>query len=261
MTVVRSAAAAGRFYPDDPRELRSQIEACLRSARPCDIAPKGIIVPHAGYVYSGPVAASGYAALARRRGEIRRVVLMGPSHFVAVRGLAASSADTFETPLGPVPVDREAVAELLTLPQVERNDAAHAREHSLEVHLPFLQCILDEFRLIPLAVGDASLQEVEEVVDLLWDGPETAFVISSDLSHFHDYETALRLDRETSQLIETLQFEALAGERACGYKPVGGLLRAVRNRGLSVRTVDLRNSGDTAGPRDRVVGYGAYVVE
>ncbi len=260
MTVVRPAAVAGRFYPDDPVELRAEIGRYLQGAPSSNAAPKGIIAPHAGYVYSGPVAASAYKALANRRHEISRVVLIGPSHFVPVRGLAASSADTFETPLGRVPVDTSAIKELLVLPQVEINDAAHAREHSLEVHIPFLQEVLGSFQLVPLVVGEATPEEVAQVLELLWNGPETAIVISSDLSHFHDHAMATAIDGRTSKLIEGLRYEELRGDLCCGFKPISGLLFAARKRALSVRAVDLRNSGDTAGPRDRVVGYGAYVV-
>jgi MEMO1 family protein len=259
---VREAAVAGRFYPANATELRAAVQQYLRSASSCEASPKGIIVPHAGYVYSGPIAGTGYAALAALRGRVTRVVLLGPSHFVRVAGLALPSVDAFETPLGRVPLDAEAVAKALTLPQVVVNDAAHAREHSLEVHLPFLQEVFGKtFKLVPFAVGETAAAAVAEVFELLWGGPETFFVVSSDLSHFHDHDTAAQLDSETSRLIESLKFEDLSGERCCGFKPISGLLRAARARGMHVRTLDLRNSGDTAGPRDRVVGYGAYVVE
>ena len=261
MTTVRKPAVAGRFYPDDARVLQSTIKGYLDAAEPGTTAPKAIIVPHAGYVYSGPVAGSGYAQLELVRKSIRRIVLLGPSHFVSVRGLAACRADVFDTPLGSVSIDTEALACVLALPQVEILEAAHAREHSLEVHLPFLQEILDDFQVLPLLVGNPTLDEVGEIIELLWNGPETLFVISSDLSHFHDYETATRLDRETSRLIGEMRFEELRGDRACGYKPISGLLRAARSRSLHVRIIDVRNSGDMAGARDRVVGYGAYVVE
>jgi MEMO1 family protein len=261
MSVVREAAVAGRFYPANPHDLRSQIEGLLQAARPCQASPKGIIVPHAGYVYSGPIAATAYAALRSFRGRVTRIILFGPAHYVRLYGLALPSAQAFETPLGRVPIDVEAVEKALTLPQVVINDAAHAREHSLEVHVPFLQEVLGDFQLVPFAVGEATPDAIAEVFELLWGGPETLFVVSSDLSHFHDHDTAARIDAETTQIIESLRFEDLSGERCCGFKPIGGLLRAARNRGMHVRTLDLRNSGDTAGPRDRVVGYGAYVVE
>jgi AmmeMemoRadiSam system protein B len=206
------------------------------------------------------VAASAYARLEPLRDSVRRVVLLGPAHFVPVEGLAACRADVFETPLGEVPVDTAALDRLLELPQVQWVDAAHADEHSLEVHIPFLQTVLADFKLVPLLVGTASVEEVTEIVQLLWDGPETVFVVSSDLSHFHDYATARRLDRETSDVIEKLQVEQLKGTRACGFRPISGLLNAARRRGLRAEAVDLRNSGDTTGARDRVVGYGAYVV-
>ena len=260
MTTVRKPVAAGRFYPGDAAALHSTIRSYLDAAEAGAGPVKGIIVPHAGYVYSGPVAASGYARLAPFAETIERVVLLGPAHFVSVAGLAACHADVFETPLGCVAVDTQALERVLALPQVEWLDAAHSGEHSLEVHVPFLQAVLSDFRLVPLLVGNASVEEVSEVVELLWGGPETVFVVSSDLSHFHDYDTARKLDRSTSDSIESLRFEELRSDRACGYRPISGLLRAARNRGLSVQAVDLRSSGDTAGGRDRVVGYGAYVV-
>jgi AmmeMemoRadiSam system protein B len=266
MSPIREAAVAGRFYPAEAEALRSVIRGYLeaaasRQASPGNSLAKGIIAPHAGYVYSGPVAASAYAVLPGLRDRVNRVVLLGPAHFVKLRGLAAPSVDEFETPLGRVTVDKEAVRLALTLTQVVIDDNAHAREHSLEVHLPFLQEVLGDFKLVPLAAGDVTAAEVAEVIELLWGGPETLFVVSSDLSHFHDHDTAARIDAETSRWIESLQFEELRADRCCGYKPIGGLLQAARARGLHVRTLDLRNSGDTAGSHSRVVGYGAYVVE
>ncbi|HEC18431.1 MAG TPA: AmmeMemoRadiSam system protein B [Gammaproteobacteria bacterium] len=261
MSTTRPPAVAGMFYPADARQLHADVQAYLRGAKPLpmDEPPKAIIAPHAGYVYSGPVAASAYAQLLPVRDRIRRVVLLGPSHRVPFRGLATSSADSFTTPLGEIPLDRRAIDSLADLPQVHPLDEAHALEHSLEVHLPFLQEVLDDFKLVPLVVGDARPAEVAEVLERLWDGPETLIVISSDLSHYHDYATAQRMDRHTSQAIEHLQAEAVHSEDACGCVPVSGLLYLARERGLEGKTIDLRNSGDTAGPRDQVVGYGAYV--
>jgi len=261
MTTIRPPAVAGQFYPGDRTELRETVRNYLSEADHRALTPKALIVPHAGYIYSGPVAASGYAQLESLRDQISRVVLLGPSHFVPFPGLAVCSADLFQTPLGDIAIDVDAVRDLLSLPQVHLLDAAHAREHSLEVQLPFLQEVLDDFQLVPLVVGDASTDEVAEVIDRLWDGPQTLFVISSDLSHYHDAVTAKHLDRETSQAIGELRYEELGGSRACGYKPISGLLCVARRRGLHVQVVDLRNSGDTAGPSDRVVGYGAYVIE
>lgn len=260
MAGTRPPAVAGSFYPADPKQLRTMVDGYLASAQTDDVAPKAIIVPHAGYIYSGPVAASAYARLKGLRGRVTRVVLLGPSHRVGFSGLAFSSADYYDTPLGRIPLDRHAEELLAGLPQVRVYDAAHAREHSLEVHLPFLQETLSEFTLVPLVVGDATPAEVGEVLERLWGGPETLIVISSDLSHYHDYATAQRLDRATSQAIEALRYEDIGYDAACGRNPVNGLLYVARQRGLHARTIDLRNSGDTAGPRDQVVGYGAYVV-
>jgi hypothetical protein len=261
MSVVREPVVAGRFYPGDPDELRATIRGFLRRDPIPGSPPKGIIAPHAGYVYSGPVAGSAYSALCGLRGRIRRVILFGPAHYVRLRGMALPSADVFQTPLGPVTIDPTAVARVLALPYVVVNDAAHAREHSLEVHVPFLQEVLGEFQVVPLAVGEVTPEEVSSVIELLWGGEETLLVASSDLSHFHDYETAVRVDTETAHLIESLRFEDLTGERCCGFRPISGMLEAARHRGLRVRMLDLRNSGDTAGARDRVVGYGAFVLE
>lgn len=260
MSQIRQPAVAGMFYPDDPGQLRQMVDELLEKApQSREAPPKALIAPHAGYVFSGPVAATAYARLRAVRNTIRRVVLLGPSHRVGFLGLATSSADTFRTPLGDIPVDTAAVARITALPQVHQLDQAHQLEHSLEVHLPFLQRSLDAFSLVPIVVGEASADEVAEVLDLLWGGEETLIVISSDLSHYHDYDTALEMDRKTSTAIEALQPEALGHDSACGRNPVGGLLRQAKKRGLHARTVDLRNSGDTAGPRDKVVGYGAYL--
>lgn len=260
MTSIRQAAVAGQFYPATAKELAAAVERYLSQATPpSGPIPKAIIAPHAGYLYSGPVAASAYARIRAAAGHIRRVVLLGPCHRVAVRGLALSSAQAFATPLGNVRVDGEAAERLLKLPQVHVFDETHFQEHSLEVHLPFLQVILGDFALVPLVVGDATADEVAEVLDALWGGPETLIVVSSDLSHYLGYDAARRLDQETCHAIESLDPNAIGEEQACGRVPVRGLLHLARQRGLSVVTIDLRNSGDTAGPRDRVVGYGSWL--
>lgn len=259
---IRPAAVAGRFYPSDPVELRKLIKTLLVQAPPVTgPVPKALIVPHAGYLYSGPIAASAYAQLLPARDLITRIVLLGPSHYVALDGLATSSAEAFATPLGIVPVDVEAVRQARSLPQVRELDEAHAQEHSLEVQLPFLQTVLGEFTLVPLAVGDATTEEVSQVLDTLWGGPETRLVISSDLSHYYDFQTARRLDRATAKAIEALKPGGIGEECACGRIPIRGLLESARRHGLCAHTVDLRNSGDTSGPRDKVVGYGAFVFE
>jgi AmmeMemoRadiSam system protein B len=260
MAHVRPAAVAGIFYPGTRSALASEVRAHLAGVKPqTEVlpAPKALIVPHAGFVYSGPIAASAYARLAAARDTIRRVVLFGPTHRVPVRGLALPSVDAFATPLGEVRIDRDAVAEALTLPQVTTGDAPHAHEHSLEVQLPFLQTVLGDFSLVPFAVGDATPGEVSEVVDLLWGGDETLIVVSSDLSHYQRYAEARTTDRATGEAI--LAFAAhLDHDQACGATPINGLLIAARRRGLAVELLDLRNSGDTAGDRNRVVGYASF---
>ena len=260
MSTIREPAVAGMFYPGDAEELHAMVQGMLQHVPPVDEPPpKAIIAPHAGYIYSGPVAASAYARLRRVRESIERVVLLGPSHRVGFPGLATSSADTFRTPLGDIAVDTEVVARLARLPQVRTLDQAHQLEHSLEVHLPFLQESLEHFKLVPLVVGDTTADEVAEVLEQVWGGDETLIVISSDLSHYHDYATAVRMDRKTSEAIEQLKPEELHYEDACGRIPITGLLRLAKRKHLTVETIDLRNSGDTEGPRDQVVGYGAYL--
>lgn len=259
--MVRSAAVAGKFYPGGAKILRETVERYLSQVAvegPTNgRLPKAIIGPHAGYPYSGPVAASAYSRLAPIAETTRRIILLGPAHYVPVRGLAASSATAFDTPLGRVPCDERALAPALRLPQVAISDQAHAPEHSLEVHLPFMQVVFEAFSIVPLVVGQATPEEVSEVLDCLWGGPETVVVISSDLSHFQDYETARSLDRRTSARIEALDY--VREDWACGGRAINGLLHLARRRGMAVRAVDVRNSGDTAGPRHSVVGYGAYL--
>lgn len=258
MRDVRPAAVAGTFYPGSPATLAKTVRACLDAATAArGPAPKALIVPHAGYVYSGPIAASAYARLAPARATIRRVVLLGPAHRAYVRGLAVPSVAAFATPMGEIPVDVEAIASLRDLPQVVVDDAAHAHEHSLEVQLPFLAFVLDEFAVVPFAVGQATPGEVAQVLDRLWGGPETLIVVSSDLSHYHRYDEARALDRASADAILSLQ-ATLDHDQACGATPVNGLVACARRRGLSVDLLDLRNSGDTAGDRSRVVGYSAF---
>ena len=259
MTSVRPPAVAGTFYPDDAPELDAVVGRYLDAVEAAGPAPKALIAPHAGYIYSGAVAASAYARRTAARDEIERVVLVGPAHRVPFHGLAVSAATAFATPLGPVPVDADAVQSLRALPQVILLDEAHRLEHSLEVQLPFLQRLLDDFSIVPLVVGNASTEEVAEVLEAVWGGRETVVVISSDLSHYLDYDSARRLDAATCRAIEQLRPEDIAPEQACGGNPIKGLLSVARARGMSVTTLDLRNSGDTAGPRHQVVGYGAWV--
>jgi len=256
---VRLPAVAGRFYPADSRTLARDVDAYVRGAEhPVpEGLPKAIIVPHAGYVYSGPIAGAGYVELSRARGAVERVVLLGPAHYVPVQSIAMTGADAWRTPLGDVPIDTDARRVALTVPGVVVDDEAHAPEHSLEVQLPFLQTVLDDFRIVPFAVGDATAEEVAAVIDCLWGGPETLIVVSSDLSHYNPYATARQLDRGTAAAILALD-SSLDHEQACGATPINGFALCARRRSLFPELIDLRNSGDTAGDRRRVVGYAAF---
>ncbi len=261
---TRPPAVAGMFYPDSVPALEAEVSAYLEQGTPASAGPvpgagpKAIVAPHAGYRYSGPIAGSAYARLAPLRQRVERVILSGPSHFVGFRGIAASSADAFDSPLGRVPVDRACIDQLVDQRLISILDEAHRREHSLEVHLPFLQQCLDRFSLVPLVVGDAAPREVAAVFEAVWGGDETLLVISSDLSHYLDYTTAQRLDRRTADAIEALDPDAIDVDQACGRLPIQGLLLLAREKGMKAETVDLRSSGDTAGPRNEVVGYGAF---
>jgi AmmeMemoRadiSam system protein B len=258
MSIIRQPAVSDLFYPGDAVSLQQMVTGYLDSATQGGVPPKALIAPHAGYIYSGPIAASAYARLATVASLISKVVLLGPSHRVPFYGLAVSEADYFRTPLGDIPIDRRTIQALEALPQVVRLEAAHAQEHSLEVQLPFLQVVLHDFELVPLVVGDASGDQVAQVLAKAWGGEETLIVISSDLSHYHDYVTAQRMDQATSDAIVTLHPERLDYEGACGRIPVQGLLMEAKRLGLQGELIDLRNSGDTAGSKDQVVGYGAY---
>jgi MEMO1 family protein len=254
---IRPAAVAGTFYSGDRATLSAEIAAYLRDAGRPGAIPKAIIAPHAGYIYSGPIAATAYAALAPLRGRIERVVLAGPAHRVYVRGAAVPSATRFGSPLGHIDVDRAAIARLAALPGVQVSDAAHAREHSLEVHLPFLQTVLGSFTLVPIVVGDASPAQMAAILEAVWGGDESLIVVSSDLSHYLPYEAACERDRGTTQAILSLDAR-LDPDEACGAMPINGLLEVAKKRGMAVELLDLRNSGDTAGTRDRVVGYASF---
>lgn len=257
MPVIRAPAVAGLFYPAASRQLAHDVQLLLTEARPHELIPKALISPHAGYIYSGPIAATAYAALKPVAAHIRRVVLLGPTHRVAVRGLALPDADAFDTPLGRVMLDTTAMQAIADLPQVTVSAQVHELEHSLEVQLPFLQSVLPDFKLLPLAVGMASPDEVAEVLEVLWGGEETLIVISSDLSHYLPYSTAQRVDNDTARHILDLR-QLGSHEQACGATPINGLIVAARKHRLTPHLLDLRNSGDTAGPRDQVVGYAAF---
>ncbi len=269
MSQLRAPAVAGSFYPGRPGELAAAVEGYLADASPEPSSqadsgpkalPKAIIVPHAGYIYSATVAATAYARLKPLAGRVSRVVLLGPAHMVALGAIAAPHAEAFDGPLGPLTVDRPALWLLAGLPQVVQDDAPHAREHSLEVQLPFVTAVLGEVAILPLLVGDVAPAAVAAVIERLWGGRETLLLLSTDLSHYHPYEAARARDAATAAAIEALQGEGIGPEDACGCRALAGLLAAARARNLTIERLDLRTSGDTAGPKDRVVGYGAWAL-
>lgn len=257
---IRPPAVAGSFYPESPSELKQTIQTYLAKAQSTPCQPKALIVPHAGYIYSGLTAAYAYKTLLDQAQSISRVVLLGPDHRVGFRGIAAPDCTIFKTPLGDLDVDAQSIEQALTLPYVSQRHDAHQMEHSLEVQLPFLQMLLQHFTIAPFVVSDASDDEVAALIELLWGGAETLFVISSDLSHYHDYQHANIIDTDTTRSIEQLK-PRLKGEQACGCRAINGLLHVARRHHLHIQTLDLRNSGDTAGPKERVVGYGAYALQ
>ncbi len=269
MNAVRPPAVAGMFYPRDPKELKASVGYYLAEAAKSHRAggqadrraPKAIIAPHAGYIYSGFTAACAYTRLVPAADRIKRVVMMGPCHRVAVNGIALPEADAFATPLGEIPIDADAVREISRLPFVRTFDATHKDDHCLEVHLPFLQSLLGEFTIVPMIVGQAAIEQVAEVLEILWGGPETLILISSDLSHYLPYDKAKQTDSRAGTAIEALDPLSLEDHQACGRHSIKGLLTVAKQKGLAARTVDLRNSGDTAGSRDQVVGYGSWIFQ
>lgn len=261
---IRQPAVAGLFYPAEALALKTQIDELLAQARASPPLPdleslRALIVPHAGYIYSGQVAANAYHLLEQYPKPVKRVLLLGPSHRVPLAGIALPDASAFSTALGNIPLDTASMTTLENLPRVTKLPQAHELEHSLEVQLPFLQTVLDDFTLVPLVVGQTEPDTVEQVLNLFADDPDTFIVISTDLSHFLDYDTARHVDRNTSDTIEERSC-TLNGEQACGCYPLNGLLKLARQHNWQVTTLDLRNSGDASGPLDRVVGYGAYAV-
>jgi AmmeMemoRadiSam system protein B/AmmeMemoRadiSam system protein A len=266
MALIRAAAVAGTFYSDNPEVLKADIDGFLKEAQikhapnEDETPPKALVAPHAGYIYSGAVAASAYIKLLPIKEQIKRVILLGPAHRVPVGGLALCSADYYETPLGRVPLDKALSKKISKLPQVFTFDDTHLQEHSLEVHVPFLQTILNDFTLLPLVVGQASAREVAEVLESVWGSDETLIVISTDLSHFLDYENCNKLDSETVDAIEKMDVHRINGNQACGRIPLKGMLDVARHKGMEITTLDVRNSGDTAGTKDRVVGYGSWML-
>lgn len=257
METIRTPAVAGSFYPSNKAVLQQTIQTLLTQVPPIVAIPKAIIVPHAGYIYSGSVAATAYKALVKA--NISKVILLGPSHRVAMSSLAISPAKSFATPLGNIALDLEAIAKIKDLPQVIFSEQAHILEHSLEVQLPFLIETLGlDFTLVPITIGQVTPNVVATVLEALWGDNKTLIVVSSDLSHYLPYRICQDLDEKTAYAIEHFQEQAILYEQACGGVGIRGLLLAAKKHKLSIQRLALLNSGDTAGSKDKVVGYGAW---
>ena len=266
---VRPPAVASLFYPGEAAELKQNLREMLEKASeaedPNEDLPAGqhlraLIVPHAGYVYSGTTAALAYHLLRKNRDDFHRILLLGPAHRVWLEGIAFPGTDAFETPLGRIPLAKQQIRELLRFPEVQLRDDAHQDEHCLEVQLPFLQEILNEFELIPAVVGEISPDSLSGLLENLLEDPQNLLLLSTDLSHFHSYSEAQAIDQKTAEAIESFEDEKILPEQACGAHPLRGLLRHARIQGWKIQRLGLCNSGDTAGSKDRVVGYGAWAL-
>lgn len=258
---IRRAAVAGTFYYDSPNRLLSYVNNLLDHATDQPDVGKAIIAPHAGHIYSGPIAASAYRSLRKRQKQIKKVVLIGPSHYVGFMGLAVSTTDFYETPLGNIPLDKDLAKRALKVKEVVTMDHANLQEHSLEVHLPFLQATLQDFSLLPIIIGDTSSETIASVLDKVWGGDETLIICSTDLSHYMDYKGAQAKDQVTVESILNGELDKLTHHNACGLTPIKGLIKTVQRKKLTAKLIDLRNSGDTAGDRERVVGYASFLID
>lgn len=255
---VREPAVAGIFYPGERFVLQKTVQELLDQAPQFRPTPKAIVVPHAGFIYSGSIAASAYASLINEKDSIKKIVILGPAHTLFFKGIAYDSAEQFASPLGTIDQDQELLAKITDLPFVYRLPEAHKKEHSLEVQFPFCQVLFSKFTVLPLIVGETHPEQVAQLIERIWGNDDTLLIISSDLSHYLPYEIAQRLDHKTCFAIDTLNEESLAHEGACGYYPLRGFLHFARQKQLLGRLLDLRNSGDTAGEKDKVVGYASY---
>lgn len=257
----RQTAVAGTFYPANPKELETQVSKLLSDSQKEFLkCPKALIAPHAGYIYSGPIAANAYHGISKFKDQIKQVVIFGPSHHMAFEGIAATHAPSYQTPLGEIKIVQALAQKLKPFKQIGFYDPAHLKEHSIEVHLPFLIKVLDHFEFVPLVVGQSQPEYVAEVMGAFWNLPGTLIIVSTDLSHYHTYDEAKNRDLKTSDQIENLDYTQISPDQACGARPLNGLLKLIKDKSATIERLDLRNSGDTAGPRDQVVGYAAYAV-
>ncbi|MDH5654459.1 MAG: AmmeMemoRadiSam system protein B [Spirochaetia bacterium] len=256
METVRESAVAGSFYPDEKKHLADLVDSYLSGEDKKNPLPEAIIVPHAGYMYSGAVAGKGYTSI--KQLDIKNILIIGPAHRVYVNGLAIPDCDAFVTPLGKISVNKELYPELVKLPFISINDEAHKDEHCIEVQLPFLQRLFTSFQIIPVLAGNADEEQIQTLFDLT-SGKIDLIIVSSDLSHYNSYETAKNLDRNAANSIEALDPFSLESEQACGSRPIKGLLLYAKRAGLKVKTLVLQNSGDVSGSRSSVVGYGSFI--
>ena len=261
MEKIKQADVAGMFYPGEEASLRQMVDGFIQKALSFDLRPRAIIAPHAGYIYSGSIAGTAYKTIAAVRDQIENVIIMSPAHRFYLRGIALHMADAFATPLGNIPVNIGIVKKIKQFSSVQWEERSFIQEHGLETHLPFIQrAFKPGIKIVPMIVGECQESEVAEILESVWEDPRNFVIISSDLSHFHSYADAKKLDRNTVDLIQNLDSQSLDTEFACGHYPICGLLNLARNRKLKIKALDIRSSGDTAGSKESVVGYGSFAV-
>lgn len=259
-TEFRKPTVAGLFYPSETDNLSKLITDLLNQKPPVSFT-KMLIVPHAAYQYIGEILAQSYLHLFSRSQQIKTVVLLTPSHHIKFNGIAITSKDCYLTPFGEVIIDSDAMMTLLNFPQVVMFDDAHIKEHSIEIHLPFLQTILPSFSLVPLIIGETNSYNILEILEKLWEQEETLIIASMNLSHYQTYNIAQELDQRTSQAIESLHWQSLQTNQICNIHLISSLLQLAHQKSLTPKTIKVCNSGDLTGIKNRVVGYGAFIFQ
>ncbi len=258
--MIKECDVAGQFYPKERAQLIEMIENFSSSEREIIYKPKAIIVPHAGFIYSGDIAAKAYKALIPLVDNYKKIILLSPAHRKSVTGVAYHNARKFACPIGDIPVNAELLSILKTNDSVYNDDEAFNFEHGLETHFPFISYIFRDISFLPLIVGNIDTQKLSDIFNLFWQADDILFIISSDLSHFHNYEICKTLDHETTQHIINLNYEKINHDAACGYYPLCGALKLAKDNNQKCYLLSLKNSGDSIGDKDSVVGYGSFII-